>query len=708
MRAFGAAENKHNFCGGNSLVSKLIFRFSSAFLVAALALLLGQSNRLCAQLQPATPPTDALSSSNSWLNPNPLRPNSPVVKQWTSSRILASGNWEYPYPEQKIYTGPLTNQLPLRSQVVQPRGQLLEPIIPKIPARQPVANSNNTKSQYSVRLASFESEFSPSQDDEKKQEEEKEDTKQVETPVDPATTLVVDDISIKGLTQEIKEQTKLVNSDTADEETKKEQLKQLSTANVWIQKANTFQSFVTSQKAAQENFETVFQELQDQLESDLKPEPPAPNLSAEELQSRLQVIRQELQQQKTNLADNEDKMNKREERISKLPSDRTLALERLRKIKEDLTELDSQPDGLAKELSILNLHSQELSTKLEIEALDIEVPRQEQSGKLLPAQRDLINKKIQKLEAELRDWERAFNKGREREIELQLSDAKALLIEVQNDPALKKLAESNLELVKKRKDWTVEMDLAQADLKSADTQFNELESDLEGIKKDIKSQITTEIGMSLVKQRNKLVLPGFSYTKIEQIKRDLQTIRREALEWEESRNELRFPDQVVKGYVDGFEAKLSPVTTPPHLRTEQEKLAAASQSKAINDYELLTRNLVSSRITYLDALNKDFESYRAELIKEQNAREKLVNKINEIAGFIDEKALWVPSTKPIQLEDLHESRHAVEEFFRPSSWLDFLGQIKARMFARPERSMLGLFVFISLIVVSYRLKVNHD
>ena len=511
-------------------------------------------------------------------------------------------------------------------------------------------------------------------------------------PTEPEESLIPDETSLEKLESQVKEQIDLISKENGDEAIKQEQLQQLNSANSWIQKANNYQSQINAQKKLEASFEARLKRQQAKLEDPLADEIPDPVSDSEKLQVQLQAKRQELQEKKTKLSENQRKMEDRDKRIEQLPADRTAAEEKLSKAKTGLADLDQQPDGTSKQLSTLILQAKQWAAKKEIEALSIESPRQEESGRLLPLERSVLSREIQKIETEIQLWNTAYNDKRDQEIVGQANEAERLRQKVVNsDPGLNALAQLNHQLVAERKDWTDGIEKAQSNLKDVTAEREAIAASLNTFTQATENDITTEVGISLVEQRHSLALPWESQSRIQLIRSKLKEIRLKNLDWQEERQRISSVDTIVEElFADRHQHGLS-----------------------IQEFKSLANQLVESRIKLLDDLNEDYEVFRDVLVKEDNERVSLIKKITDMRKFIDEKALWIQSANPIweaptggNRSDLVKSLDGFSSFSQPAKWNGFFNQIVERLTRRPSESALAGLILISIFVVSQRFREN--
>ena len=338
------------------------------------------------------------------------------------------------------------------------------------------------------------------------------------------------------------------------------------------------------------------------------------------------------------------------------------------------------------------LKAKQWAAKKEIEALSIESPRHEESGRLLPLERSVLSRKIQIGESEIQIWNEAYNKKRDQEIVDQANETERLRRQVvDSDPTLNAWAQLNNKLVAERQNWTAGIEAAQTYLKDVTAEREEIESSLKSLNQATEKGITTEVGISLVEQRHGLSLPWESQSRIQANRSKLKDIRLKNLAWQAERQSISSVDAVVEELMmDRHEHGLS-----------------------AREFDSLARQLVESRVRLLDDLNEDYEVFRDVLVKEDNERVSLINKITEMRNFIDEKALWIQSARPIwedpigrDRSDLVKSIEGFSSLSQPAKWTGFSEEIKQRLTRRPYESTLAVLVLASLFIVSRRLREN--
>lgn len=659
--------------------------------------------------------------------PTDLNPAAAVVEQWTSNgleeQLESRRVRSYLEPLRDNFTDPSNLQTNLQAdsadrvaRLPQNSGRgMLQPITESAVEIEPPIRD------YQVETISFqepaEEPETPKPPIELVTENPTESEIQNSNPSGPETSFVPDELTLEKLAAQIKKQIELISEEQGDETLKNEQLKQLNTANAKIQEANNFQSVINVQKKFGESFESRLKELQDNLKAPTRSEMPAPGTSSEKLQLALQGKREELQENKTRLSENQRKAEFRDKRIDQLPADRTAAEEKLRKSQQDLTLLDKQSDGTSNQFSTLILNAQEWAAKKEIEALDIEAPRQEESGKLLPLERSWLSQEIARLESDIQTLNTAYNEARKMEIDNQKSAQANLLNDkaIMNDAGLSGWAHLNHQLAVERSSWTDGIKLAQTNSKELTAKLEEIDVSLSTIRQATENELTTEAGISLVEQRRSLIMPWENQAQNRTIQSKLNDIRLKKLGWQEDRQKISSVDLTVEQLLPEntleslalrlVESKFGPAN---RLDERARRNLVAQEKQSLKS---LARELVESRIKLLDDLNEDYEVYNKELIEEKNERLELINKITEMRKLIDKKALWIQSANALwedpvgrDKSDLIKSFEGFASFSQPSKWQSFVENATQRLTRRPSESALAGLILISLFVVSHRLR----
>ena len=508
--------------------------------------------------------------------------------------------------------------------------------------------------------------------------------------------------------KKIEEQKKLITeNDSLDESDKSAYLEQLNSASTWHQKAKNFRSNIEDLETKIANFDRDMAEQTKRLEAMSVDREIDPEATSDQLQSQLQEKRSELQEAKSKLAAVMSQLEKRETLTGQIPVKRNEALERVKKIEQGFTALADKPNDLAKQLSELALEAQKLATKNEIEALDIEVRRQEQVGKLLPIERDVLAKTVNRLEKEIEAWDAAFGKAREAEIEREKTEAKRIAMEaIKANPGLAELANRNKTLLVDRQALTEKIQDARAELQQVGVRQDDVDSKFKSLKQKIEKGMTTANGMLLVEHRQDLMQPMRSKVRINEITKEIQEVKLKEATLKEQREPLSNVEEFVKKLAAKHGLKREDVQQEEDDQKEVER--KKENNKKYDDFIQMANELVTSQLEYIDNLDSDYDGYRTLLINVASENSLLVTKVNESRQYIDQNAIWLKSSSPVNVTtDFAKSQNGMFRFFSYEAWSNLAGQIKGRAISKPLESGLTAVVLIGIFIFNRRLKERH-
>lgn len=492
----------------------------------------------------------------------------------------------------------------------------------------------------------------------------------------------------------IEQQKKLINeNESIDEVVKAAKLEQLNSASTAIQQATVSQALIDLRKSERENFTKELERLTQLRDNPIKPATPDQSRSSDNLGIELQEKRQLLQEQRTRLDNVKRLLEKREKRITDIPSLRTAVSNRLNTFQKRFEEFASQPDDQEKQFSTLALNAQQLAAQKENEALDIDLLYQEQFGRLWLLDRDVLSRNIKVFESEISQWESAISRRREVEVAEQQRQAReAQEMAIKADPSLKPLAHRNQELAQIRSELTNSIKTAGEEVKQVTAKFKETDAKLTSLKQiSDTGKLTTSNGMLLVEHRRSLTPTFESQARIQEIKTELQIIRLANLKLTEEQEGLASTDEIVRELVNQYESQSTP------------------SSISLDRFEQLAHELATTQRTYLQNLEKDYDIYLKKLAEIETNRLSLINKIRETRDYIDEQALWIRSANPVSLlSDIPESQAALTAYFNGRSWFN-LGQLaRNRIVQRPYETAFAGFGLIGLLVATRRMRPTHD
>ncbi|MFK7768260.1 MAG: hypothetical protein AB8B55_13635 [Mariniblastus sp.] len=518
---------------------------------------------------------------------------------------------------------------------------------------------------------------------------EQEPAKEPLKEVDPVGLIAAPDSDdLKSLNAEVERQTKLVDENTTlDENTKADLKKIIVDTTQALQRAASLESGIETQKRAQREFPDTVASIRESLDSKMKSERPSDDLSSDQIKTQLLEKRQKLQQLKTDLANKESQIEKRDGRIQLLPELRTKADETVSQLEKKLASLAVKPEETKAQLELLRTRARLIEATLERESLENEALRQEQVGTILPMQRDNLIQNLSSLELEVSIWESEMNKHRESETKEQLADAKKKYdAAVSAAPALKKIAEHNKRLADTRIALTELMKTRVDEAKKVSGQHEKVTDRLSDLKQKFDDGIMPSNGTLLADLRESKLQPYRSQARIQEINSVLRQIR----------------------------------LNRAILQNEQETIVSAAQlvdrlvvNNDIGDKpeaKEMATDLARTKIEYLKQVEKDYEGYTTNLTEVQRAHMTLINKMNELGEFIYENALWIQSVEPLDSSDFKQARFAVGDFFgdKRNQWSNLFSTLTNRVINGKYATAFFGFLLLSVFVVSRRLRGSNE
>ena len=563
-----------------------------------------------------------------------------------------------------------------------------------------------------VRGVSF---LEPFQDEETKDkpaedETDKQDKSDSEQQKSESDSMSLKTQTVEDLEKKIKDQKELLNADeTIEPTTKTEKLKQLSIAEAAVKRAAGFKAEIKKRnQETDEEFEKIKKKKEEALQETREPKVPDMSKSSSDLQMSLQELRRQLQAKKDERSLNEAQSIARDQRVKELPGLRTKVADSLKDIKLDKADAKKNPDDSA---SNLVQEARELEKQKELESLNLEPKRLDRLGVLLPIDHETINLDIKKLEAEVAAYERAFNEKRDEEIQEQ--QTAALRAARMADPALKKLAEKNQELVATRAALTADTLRCEEKTKAAEKSIEEVDKKLMEVQSriDTVSGTANASGVELVDFRQSLMYTFESQAEIGIINKKTQALSLKLLSLKEDRNKLADSDSLIEQlYQEHEEAKSD---------KDREAANSWSNEKREKDKDNFKKNasdLIATQIKYLSELEADYKKFRTCLDNEKEKLLKLVKDVQQAREYIDEKALWLRSASPVSLwgplsqknkrlpGDIEKSWDATSRLLDRSKWTEFTSEFWNSVSRRPYESAFAAIFLAGLFVVTKRLK----
>ncbi|MEM7704757.1 MAG: mechanosensitive ion channel domain-containing protein [Pseudomonadota bacterium] len=388
--------------------------------------------------------------------------------------------------------------------------------------------------------------------------------------------------------------------------------------------------------------------------------------------------------------------------LNQLESALAAQRERPAAIRARITELQTTLDDLAAQLSTpapaggtaILAEAQRLTAALTRETRRAELAQLEQEQlsydlrlELLRAQRDTAQLASAEASQQVALLEGTVNQARQAAAQLaQTQAAEAELAAADKHPALRQIAEGNLEL-------TRELPTAAAQIEQATAELNEVESQIEQVEQarerarqrlDI-GGISQATGRLFVDQRRSL--PQFSQYRLD-VRRRRETLAEIGLAQvrvEEQRRDLTSLDAAVEQVMDAV----------------GEDLTAADDLGTIRREAL---ELLRNRRELLEQAARTYRTYIRLLGDLDSAQQQLLVSASAFRGFLDQNLIWIPNSKPVGPTTLGGLRQAVSWAASPTSWTQTARSAFTTLTGTPLRVSVALLIVLGLLALQPALK----
>ena len=422
---------------------------------------------------------------------------------------------------------------------------------------------------------------------------------------------------------------------------------------------------------------------------------PSPEAKAQVPQdASLQQLEHSLAQQEADLkalqaeaAALEEERKTRGDRRSKIPQETAAARQKLAELQVSLeAPPPSDENSLLTEARQALLTARKQALEQELAAYEQETQSYDARGELLTARRDLVSRRIANKEALVNAWREIVNERRRKEAEGAAREAQrtARRQAALGRPAVKRLAQANAQLAKRRTESGIADKIEQAnrEIDAAEKARTQIASDLKSIRARVeKVGLTKAMGLQL---RNRLdTLPSEkAYADRARVRSDvLAELQLEIIEVEEDRSDLAN----IEPKVTQLLSELDPAT-PDDERAE---------------IESTMRDLFKTRRDLLDSLINDLSTYRDKLFQLEATEAELLTQIEHTRDYILELILWVPSTSPPRREHVAEFVEGIRWLLAPSQWQSVGSTFLSSFQERKVRSYLALPMILGLIFGRY-------
>lgn len=329
---------------------------------------------------------------------------------------------------------------------------------------------------------------------------------------------------------------------------------------------------------------------------------------------------------------------------------------------------------------------------VELELYRLQMDNHELLASLVRTERDLAAKESSHLLPGLEALRAAAHQLREASAAKVMEDAERAQQEVAGLPdPIRGIAEKNVELSAELQDLTRKEARVVERLNLAHRSLDEIKSEADSTRQRVEVVGPSEaIGRMLRKRA--AALPS-----LESYRRDTSERRAEInratdrqIDIEESARDLLDIEQRVHKAISTIEqpSEVGFATDKPELQ-EKEKRRLFEQA----------RQLLNAQRDSLMGLHKVYGRYIGQLTALDVAERQLVSEAEKFIAFIDERLIWIPSTKPLAFSDAADFVAGTIWLISPSGWGLVITDGFSSLRQEPGKFLLGLLVAVALLLL---------
>ncbi len=463
-----------------------------------------------------------------------------------------------------------------------------------------------------------------------------------------------------------------------DEQAKEQRLQQLAIAEEAYKRASQNNATKADYQRRITDLNAGLERLKLEAKQSSKPQSVDHNLSIDAMQSMLRDLQAKLQHEKTSELKTLDKIQNRDKRMNTIPGERLDKLNEVSELHEEL--IRQQATGTSDVISLLAIRAQELAATTKVQSLEQEASWHDLSQEWLPLEKTIHQRRIQRLESELKSWNTVIANRKKAELEKQIRLAHQKAVEAH--PSLRALSEQTTLLTEARSALATKMGelhnetlIVSKQEDSVKKQRTDLETSIKDIGKDDSSGLLIQVHRNLIR-------PYEGMARIQEMENELRLSRGKVLKLRSEQEPLSHPETYIPDSLD------------------------IHHDVAVADTTLiaLAHEAIETHRQQLTALVGDNEDYQKLLNEVLPKRKSLLAEIAATRELVDTHALWVQSSDPMGLDVLHKSREGAKEFFDPDQWQDLGDSIVGRMKSRPYESAVGMLGLMVAFVIGRRFK----
>ncbi len=367
-----------------------------------------------------------------------------------------------------------------------------------------------------------------------------------------------------------------------------------------------------------------------------------------------------------------------------------LAAAKLREIEQDLkTPLAQGKSPLVSEARQLALEARRQAQAKEINGLDQELVSHSIRLELLTAQYDLSAQEVSLAGTRVKLLEDRIAKQREAEAkQAQLAAARMERAAAGKHPAIRELAEQNVELSRQLSSVIEDSGKANAVRERLDGRLKQIEQDFQSARQKLEiAGLSDALGQILQEQRRDLPHVRHYQQAANKRQKRIAELGLRQIAIDEQHRALSDPGRVL--------ARIMRQRVSPSLPLAQRQEIEAELRGLLKDQQGLLKTLDEAYASYLQALGDlDF------------TERQLIDSAQHYAAFLDERLLWIPNAAPLRPIVFRDLAKAAGWLLAPSHWAEVGYALRAEVKRFPGLMFLILLGLGFLVRVQGRLRTG--
>ncbi len=325
---------------------------------------------------------------------------------------------------------------------------------------------------------------------------------------------------------------------------------------------------------------------------------------------------------------------------------------------------------------------QRANINLQLDALKDEAAYYDASSGLLPIQIEVAKQRVALTDKQLSLWQKAAASKQNSDVGKERAEALQMAESVPDQ--LKSLAKENVTLVAKWKKLADEITSTNKGINQVDSQRVEWDEKFDNSRAMITAQggVTATVGEILRNQSRDL--PDIRQLKIDRRQTDqrITSLRDEQFRLNEQLNKLADLSQEEKSTLDAI--------TPP-LSVKQRKLLTKP-----------THQLFVQRIKLLEGVRSVRDNQLQRLLDLALKQDALLDVVQRYRTFINERVLWIPSSRRVKLSDLEGVTEAFSTLANMQMWESFVVSVPQSLKRKPVPQVFVLVFALALCLNRWR------